>query len=46
MKDRLLEHAIGCLERAKENAEGVECVLYVSEVEMIIALLKEKEKDN
>ena len=45
--DRYLEHAIGCLERAKREAEdGVVCKLSVTEVDMILDLLKEKEEDS
>lgn len=43
MADRYLEHAISCLNRAKENqTDGVYCELSIVEVDMIIDLLKEQ----
>lgn len=44
MADRYLDHAISCLNRAKENAtDGVYCELSIVEVDMILDLLKERE---
>lgn len=44
MADRYLEHAISCLNRAKENpTDGVYCELSIVEVDTIIDLLKEQE---
>lgn len=42
MADRFEKKALGCLNRAKEEAHGCICFLTLSEVDMIIYLLKEK----
>lgn len=44
MADRYLDHAISCLNRAKENAtDSVYCELSIVEVDTILDLLKEQE---
>ena len=39
--DRFINHAIKCLERSKRETENQKCILYETEVDMIIKLLKE-----
>lgn len=46
MADRFTKHALGCLNRAKEEEQGGICFLTVSEVDMIIYLLKEKMEED